>query len=477
MRKKRNGVSGMKEMWSYLVEERGYLISFLASGFSFVLGRLPKEPEKKWVNKIAIFITVFFFLLGVALMWGGYTTSKGDGDSGSGNTNAAMDDWRPGTSQYQHEQDASRYEDDETLCRALAEQGDYMAIVQLLQDRINQDSTDSRYSDLLAQYETYLKEETLETARRFAESEQYRFALQTILDAERVYSCLEFEKRRIELYKEFAESNHRLAPGRRHTVVLNDDGTVSAVGDNSHGQCDVDDWTGIVQVSSGDFFTIGLKGNGTVVTAGSNQYKQRDIGGWTNIVAISAGEYHSVGLCADGTLVAEGWNREGQCAVNVLMQAAGEREIVSIAAGGEHTLVLLEDGTVLAIGKNDWGQCDVADWDNIVAIYAGTTHSLGLCADGTVVCKGYSQFDNCKVDAWTDVVRLTAGNYFNIGLKSDGSLIAVGQYQDGQLNFAGWTNVVDIKGGTAHTVARTADGRILATGEEKYGQCDVMKLD
>ncbi len=36
-----------------------------------------------------------------------------------------------------------------------------------------------------------------------------------------------------------------IAAGRRHSVGLKSDGTVTAVGDNEYGQCDVSGWRGI----------------------------------------------------------------------------------------------------------------------------------------------------------------------------------------------------------------------------------------
>ena len=36
--------------------------------------------------------------------------------------------------------------------------------------------------------------------------------------------------------------NQSLAAGHRHTVGLKSDGTVTAVGDNKYGQCDVSSW-------------------------------------------------------------------------------------------------------------------------------------------------------------------------------------------------------------------------------------------
>ena len=50
------------------------------------------------------------------------------------------------------------------------------------------------------------------------------------------------------------------------TVGLRNDGTAVAVGDNSLGQCNVDDWTGLIAISAGQFHTIGLREDGTVLT-------------------------------------------------------------------------------------------------------------------------------------------------------------------------------------------------------------------
>ncbi|CAM3642823.1 RCC1 repeat protein [Marinicrinis lubricantis] len=38
---------------------------------------------------------------------------------------------------------------------------------------------------------------------------------------------------------------YTIAAGRRHTVALKSDGTVTALGDNKYGQCDVSGWYGI----------------------------------------------------------------------------------------------------------------------------------------------------------------------------------------------------------------------------------------
>ena len=66
-----------------------------------------------------------------------------------------------------------------------------------------------------------------------------------------------------------------------HTVGLKSDGTVVAVGNNSHGQLDVGSWSGIVQVAAGVDHTVGLKSDGTVVAVGYNRYGQLNVGSWS----------------------------------------------------------------------------------------------------------------------------------------------------------------------------------------------------
>ncbi|MGF9912173.1 chromosome condensation regulator, partial [Paenibacillus ehimensis] len=75
-----------------------------------------------------------------------------------------------------------------------------------------------------------------------------------------------------------------IAAGYRHTVGLKSDGTVTAVGDNKYGQCDVSGWRDMVAVAAGNAHTgnahtIGLKSDGTVVAVGWNKHDQCDVSG------------------------------------------------------------------------------------------------------------------------------------------------------------------------------------------------------
>lgn len=77
--------------------------------------------------------------------------------------------------------------------------------------------------------------------------------------------------------------NSTIAAGRRHTVGLRSDGTVTAVGDNKFGQCKVSEWRDIVSVSAGCAHTLGLQSDGTMVAVGDNDYGQCDVREWSNI--------------------------------------------------------------------------------------------------------------------------------------------------------------------------------------------------
>ena len=260
-----------------------------------------------------------------------------------------------------------------------------------------------------------------------------------------------------------------LSAGLWHTVALKADGTVTAVGNNKHGQCEVFtwDWRDTVAVSAGFFHTIGMKADGTVIATGENDDGQCDVFDWADIVAISAGRTHTVGLKADGTVVAVGDDKDGRCDVS------DWTDIVAISAGAYYTVGLKADGTVLAVGDNTYGQCDVADWTGIVAICTGVANTVGLKADGTVVVAYDYNDDLCDLSDWTSVAAISAGLRYAVGLKADGTAVAAGNNDDGQCNVFGWTDIIAISAGYDYAIGLKADGTVVAVGNNEYGQCDV----
>ena len=257
----------------------------------------------------------------------------------------------------------------------------------------------------------------------------------------------------------------RVAAGSSHTVGLETDGTVVAVGLNDDGQCNVGGWTAIDQVAAGGSHTVGLETDGTVVAVGYNYYGQCNVGGWTDITQVAAGRFHTVGLESDGTVVAVGDNHYGQCDVG------GWTAIYQVAAGWGHTVGLKSDGTVVAVGDNGFGQCDVGGWTDITQVAAGRFHTVGLKSDGTVVAVGYNSFGQCDVGGWTNITQVTAGGGHTVGVKSDGTVVAVGRNNYGQCDVGGWTNITQVAAGIFRTVGLKSGGTVVAVGRNNYGQC------
>jgi hypothetical protein len=265
-----------------------------------------------------------------------------------------------------------------------------------------------------------------------------------------------------------------VAAGGLHTVGLKCDGTVVAVGDNGFGECNVGNWTGIVQVAAGYQHTVGLKADGTVAAVGDNYYRQCAVGNWTGIVQVAAGYQHTVGLKADGTVVAVGLNTYGQCAVG------NWTGVTQVAAGHAHTVGLKADGTVVAIGLNASGQCDVGNWTGIIEVAAGYAHTVGLKADGTMVAVGDNYYGQCNVSEWTGIIEVAAGAFHTVALKSDHTVGAVGDSSVGQCYVGSWAGIIQVSAGDAHTVGLKADGTVVAVGcggEGNWGQCNVSSWD
>ena len=189
-----------------------------------------------------------------------------------------------------------------------------------------------------------------------------------------------------------ANSNVKaIACGNRYTVVLKNDGSVLAWGQNNYGQCLGTNATGypitstptgapvqilgqvlngVTEIAGGIYHTIALK-DGTVLAWGSNNYGQClgtnasgspitstangapvQINGVTlsGVTAIASGQQHTIAL-KDGGVIAWGYNQNGQCTV----PNSAKSDVSHIASGYNHTIAVKNDGTVIAWGDNGNG--------------------------------------------------------------------------------------------------------------------------
>ncbi len=82
--------------------------------------------------------------------------------------------------------------------------------------------------------------------------------------------------------------------GKGHVVGLTSNGHVIAIGDNSKGQCNIEDWENIIAIAAGDWYTVALTDEGKVLITGENEkgskyIEQEKIDNWEKIQEIAAG--------------------------------------------------------------------------------------------------------------------------------------------------------------------------------------------
>jgi alpha-tubulin suppressor-like RCC1 family protein len=290
-----------------------------------------------------------------------------------------------------------------------------------------------------------------------------------------------------------AAYSQKIANGGWHTLVVCEDSTVKAFGENASGQLgnnSTDDsnvpvtaigLNGVIAVSAGgdqlEAHSMALKNDGTVWTWGSNLYGAlgNGLSGTqnnsstpiqvlviNNVKAISAGGWHSVALKQDGTVWTWGWNDDGQIGdgsntnKTIPTQVPNLNNVVQIAAGSYHNLALKNDGTVWAWGDNLYGQLgDGSNSDKNTPVQV-----LGL----------------------NNVVQIASGRFFSMAVKSDGTLWAWGQNLYGQLgdNTTNDKNTpIQVQGidnvstliacGAFHTIAIKNDGTVWTWGRNTYG--------
>ncbi len=174
--------------------------------------------------------------------------------------------------------------------------------------------------------------------------------------------------------------------GESHFVFLHADGSVSCIGDNTHGQCDT-------QTSA-----------------------------WHDIAAIAAGNAFTVGLRTDGTVVACGSDSAGQCQVDDL------HNVIDVEACDRTTVVLYADGSVGIRGERSVGIADVLQLENVIRIRAGSTAIITEHRDGTyTLCGGCAESGNFgSVASWKNLRDYDIGDVCAAAIEENGTLRTTG---------------------------------------------------
>lgn len=148
----------------------------------------------------------------------------------------------------------------------------------------------------------------------------------------------------------FCQATTQVAEGLRHRVEIMPDGCVAEDGENIFGECEVCDWTDIVQVSCGNWHTVGLRTDGTLLACGSNANGQCNVDGIADAVFVSCGRYHTAILRKDGTVTVLGTpeEKEQNTSQSAVQDWSGIKRILSVY---DAVVGIQEDGTLLVTGN------------------------------------------------------------------------------------------------------------------------------
>lgn len=96
----------------------------------------------------------------------------------------------------------------------------------------------------------------------------------------------------------------RIATTPHHTIGVKTDGAVIITGTDVYGNTiDISAWNNIAEIYTGNSHVIGLLKNGSYISAGNNKYGQCEIEGWTDITHIATGDFYTAAIRSDGTIL------------------------------------------------------------------------------------------------------------------------------------------------------------------------------
>jgi alpha-tubulin suppressor-like RCC1 family protein len=269
-----------------------------------------------------------------------------------------------------------------------------------------------------------------------------------------------------------------VSAGNAYTMIIKQDGSLWAIGENSYGQFGTGNTTyssdtvipvmkGVSAVFAGGSQSMILKQDATLWMTGRNSYGQLGTGDTITkrtpfqvasaVRAASGGYGHTLVLKLDSTLWAMGRNNLGQLGdgtdTNRYVPAKVADKVIAIAAGGDHSLFVKQDGTLWAMGENYYGELGDGTFiekhspvriaSGVCAVFSGLNHSLYLKQDNTLWAMGDNIFGqlgtgdktgrNAPVQVAANVVSASAGSSHTMILKQDHTLWACGGNSYGQL--------------------------------------------
>lgn len=240
----------------------------------------------------------------------------------------------------------------------------------------------------------------------------------------------------------------RVAVGWKHTVVLREDGTVAAFGDNTYGQTDVSAWKDVVYIAAGANHTLGLTAGGQVLSCGDNAHMQADVSLFGGIKAIAAGDHDSILLLHDGQVISTGYHDyaflqeitgaqriwAGSYGVLVQTEQGVQASHSGLALDGKLQTAAISRG--YAVGVDETGALRsttglIPEWQNAARLSAGENAVLALTHEGEVLSHVFDEQTRCDFTFYQPVLALSAGANHYAFLLADGTLEI--RYADGRV--------------------------------------------
>ncbi|MNJ38784.1 Regulator of chromosome condensation (RCC1) repeat protein [compost metagenome] len=301
-----------------------------------------------------------------------------------------------------------------------------------------------------------------------------------------------------------ALKQNKLASGDNHSLLVKEDGSVWAWGNNQYGQLgdgtttskstavQVNGLSDVLSVAAGSYHSLALKSDGTVWSWGLKSTGQignegindhvysrpEQVENLTGIIAIMAKGNTSYALNSDGTVWAWGLIDLGQLGIanninaNVPVQIQGVRGVSQLATSSRYTYALTNEGTVFGWGadrNNPMSHDQVIGLSDVVSIAATSSGGTGLALkkDGSVEIWNGLGYPT-QVTGLSNI-KAIAGGESNFAIAEDGS---VWNWTNGTpTKLTGINEVSEITSGVSHVVFSKTDGSIWAYGNDnRYGQ-------
>lgn len=223
---------------------------------------------------------------------------------------------------------------------------------------------------------------------------------------------------------------------QRYFLQLSSKGTVTAQGEDTYGQCQVQQLRDITFVLAAPQASYAIDKSGAVHQRGVSI--SPEVATWTDMVSLACDAYQLVGLTKQGTV-----RVAGIALKRALVETVNAwKDKVAIAAAGDCILALGKDRRVSFAGSEDDSRKQVTLWQDVVAIAVDGVYAVGLTAAGRILLAGHcaSVLDMGRKEAlnWRNVVAIACTRSGIGALCSDGSLKLAGNIMGRQSILDSW---------------------------------------